>query len=130
MGPIADAMLPKLLAPATLEHEPGVVARVREMILSTKPEGAAAALRGMALRRDQTDLLKEISVPVLVLAGAEDTITPPSDAGAMSGRIGGSRLEIIEGAGHVSNVERPEQFNRALLSFLGEVRAAGKGVEA
>jgi 3-oxoadipate enol-lactonase len=127
MEPIADSMLPKLLAPATLEREPGVVARVREMILSTKPEGAAAALRGMAQRRDQTDLLEKISVPVLVIVGGEDAITPPSDAEAMSGRIEGSRLEIIEGAGHVSNVERPGQFNRALLTFLGDVRAAGRG---
>jgi 3-oxoadipate enol-lactonase len=127
MGPIADTMLPKLLAPATLEREPEVVARVREMILKTKPEGAAAALRGMAVRRDQTDLLAEMSVPVLVLVGGEDAITPPSDAEAMSRRIEGSRLEIIEGAGHVSNVERPGQFNRALLNFLGGVRTGGRG---
>ena len=41
-------MLPKLLAPATLAERPDIVTRVREMILGTKPEGAAAALRGMA----------------------------------------------------------------------------------
>jgi pimeloyl-ACP methyl ester carboxylesterase len=125
MGVIADSMIPKLFAPATLERETGVVARVREMILGTKPEGAAAALRGMAVRRDQTDFLKEIRVPVLILVGGEDAITPPADSEAMRGRIEGSRLEVIEGAGHVSNLERPEEFNRALASFLGSVREGG-----
>ncbi|HYP54028.1 MAG TPA: alpha/beta hydrolase, partial [Pyrinomonadaceae bacterium] len=77
MGPIADAMTPKLLAPATLEHRPETVARVREMILGTEPRGAAAALRGMALRRDQTDLLPSLRVPALVVVGSEDSLTPP-----------------------------------------------------
>lgn len=122
MGVIADAMLPKLFAPATQERQPEVVARVREMMLATKPEGAAAALRGMAVRRDQTELLTEIKVPVLILVGSEDAITPPADSQLMHGKIEGSRLEIVEGAGHVSNLERPEQFNRALLDFLGDVQ--------
>lgn len=118
MGPIADAMLPKLLAPATRVRRPDVVARVREMILGTKPEGAAAALRGMALRRDQSDLLGTINVPTLIVVGSEDAITPPSDAEAMRVKIGGARLVKIEGAGHVSNVERPGEFDRALAEFL------------
>lgn len=125
MSTIADSMLPKLLAPATHERKPEVVARVREMILKTKPEGAAAALRGMAVRRDQTEFLPEIKVPVLILVGSEDAITPPADSRAMHGRIEGSRLEIIEGAGHVSNLERPEEFNRALVSFLGGLGEGG-----
>ena len=119
MEPIADAMLPKLLAPATRERRPDVVARVREMILGTNPGGAAAALRGMAARRNQTDLLEAINVPTLIAVGSEDAITPPSDAEAMRAKIKGSRLVKIEGAGHVSNVERPDEFNRALAEFLG-----------
>jgi 3-oxoadipate enol-lactonase len=118
MEPIADAMLPKLLAPATRERRPDVVARVREMILGSNPEGAASALRGMAARRDQTDLLEAAGVPTLVVVGSEDAITPPSEAEAMSAKIKGSRLVKIEGAGHVSNVERPGEFNRALADFL------------
>jgi pimeloyl-ACP methyl ester carboxylesterase len=119
MEPIADAMLPKLLAEATRERRPDVVARVREMILGTNPQGAAAALRGMAVRRDQTDLLPEIGVPTLIVVGSEDAITPPSDSEAMHAKVKGSRLLKIEGAGHVSNVERPGEFNRALAEFLG-----------
>jgi 3-oxoadipate enol-lactonase len=118
MAPIADAMLPKLLSTSTREHSPEVVERVRRMMLGVKPEGAAAALRGMAERRDQTDLLPKIDVPTLVIVGSEDSVTPPSDAEAMHSRIDGARLVVIEGAGHVSNVERPVEFDRALVEFL------------
>jgi len=118
MGPIADAMMPKLLAPATLERSPRTVARVREMILGTEPRGAASALRGMALRRDQTDLLPRLQAPALVLVGSEDSLTPPSDAEAMHNLIPDSRLVVLDGAAHVSNLERAEEFNLAVREFL------------
>ena len=120
MAGIADAMLPKLLTPETVSKHPEVVKRVRDMMLKTKPEGAAAALRGMAERDDQTELLAKIAVPALILVGAEDAITPVPDSEKMHGAIPGSRLVVIENAGHVSNIERAEQFNDALLSFLKE----------
>lgn len=118
MAPITDSMLPKLLSEETRAKRPDVVVRVREMMLATKPEGAAAALRGMALRRDQTDLLREIESPTLIVVGNEDAVTPPAEAEALKGQIKDSRLVRIEGAGHLSNVERPEEFNLALVDFL------------
>jgi 3-oxoadipate enol-lactonase len=123
MSTIADAMLPKLLAPATHAAEPQIVRRVSDMILQTDPQGAAAALRGMAVRRDQTKLLGEIKCPVLIIVGSLDAITPPADAEFMHREISGSRLEVIAGAGHVSNLERPAEFNRALEKFLGGLEA-------
>ena len=116
--PLADSMLPKLLSASTLEGGPDVVERVRSMMLAVRPEGAAAALRGMAARRDQTELLPRIDVPTLILVGAEDAITPPSDAEAMAAKIKGARLVRVEGAAHLSNVERPGEFNRALVDFV------------
>lgn len=121
MRTIADAMLPKLLAPATQAERPEIVARISDMILHTNPQGAAAALRGMALRRDHTKLLREIKCPVLIIVGSLDAITPPADAELMRREISGSRLEVIADAGHVSNVERPVEFNRALEKFLDEL---------
>lgn len=120
MAGIADGMLPKLLTPETVSKHPEVVKRVRDMMLKTKPEGAAAALRGMAERDDQTELLAKITVPVLILVGAEDAITPVADSEKMHAAISGSHLVVLENAGHVSNIERTEQFNNALLSFLKE----------
>ena len=120
MAGIADAMLPKLLTPETVSKRPEIVKRVRDMMLKTKPEGAAAALHGMAARDDQRDLLAKITAPTLILVGAEDAITPVADSEKMHQGIAGSRLVVIENAGHVSNLERTEQFNDALLSFLKE----------
>jgi 3-oxoadipate enol-lactonase len=121
MAGIVDAMLPKLLAPETVSKRPEVVKRIRDMMLRTKPEGAAAALLGMAARDDQTEHLSRIISPALIIVGREDAITPLQDSEKMHQEMGGSRLEIIENAGHVSNIEQPEQFNKALLRFLHEV---------
>lgn len=93
-------------------------------MVQTKPEGAAAALQGMAQRQDQTSFLPAITAPTLIIVGSEDKITPVGEAELMHRAIAGSRLEIIEGAGHVSNIEQPEKFNRALGSFLRDVETA------
>lgn len=118
MAGIADSMLPKLLTPETVSKRPEVVKRVRDMMLKTKPEGAAGALLGMAEREDQTPLLSQISCPVLILVGREDPITPVQDSEKMNRAIAGSRLVVIENAAHVSNLERTEQFNDELVRFL------------
>jgi len=121
MASIADAMLPKLLTPDTVSKRPEVVKRIRDMMLKTKPEGAAGALLGMAQRDDQTEFISSIKVPTLIVAGREDAITPPADSEAMHSKIAGSRLIVIENAGHVSNLEQTEQFNDALLAFLNSI---------
>src|SRR5215213_898002 len=120
MAGIADAMLPKLLTPETVSKHPEIVKRVRDMMLKTKPEGAAAALRGMAEREDQTGLLPKISVPTLILVGAEDAITPVADSEKMHHAIKGSSLVVLDHAGHVSNMERTQEFNQAFLRFLSQ----------
>jgi len=118
MSDIAEATMPKLLAPRTLAAKPEVVARVREMILRANPEGAAAAQRGMAARRDYSDDLPSINLPVLIIVGRQDPIRPVADAEFMHRGLSGSRLEIIEDAAHMTNMEQPEIFNRALLGIL------------
>ena len=118
MNDIAEATLPKLLAPRTLAAKLEVVARVREMILRADPQGAAAAQRGMAARRDYSDDLPNINVPALIIVGRQDPIRPVADAEFMHRGFGDSRLEIIEDAAHMTNMEQPEIFNRTLERFL------------
>jgi len=118
MAGITDAMLSKLLTPETVSKRPEVVKRIRDMMLKTKPAGAAAALMGMAAREDQTELLPRISVPTLILVGRDDPITPLQDSEKMHDTIAGSRLVVIENASHVSNIEQSAVFNAALSSFL------------
>lgn len=122
-GAVAERMLPKLLGPSTQKSRPEVVAAAREMILSTSPAGIARALRGMAARPDSFDLLPRIDCPTLVLVGEEDVLTPPAEAEMLAKAIPGAKLAIIPGAGHLSNLEQPERFNRLLAGFLGQLPA-------
>lgn len=118
MVPISIATLPKLLAPGTIAEKPDLVKRVRAMITRSDPKGAAAAQRGMAARRDYTEDLPQINVPTLIIVGREDSIRPVADAEFLQRGIRNSRLEIIEDAAHMTNMEQPEVFNKALLEFL------------
>ena len=119
-GPAAavEAFLPKLLGETTHRERPQLVARVRETILATPARGIADALAGLASRADSTPTLREIRVPTLIVCGAEDTITPPTESEAMQRAIAGSSLEIIPRAGHLANLETPEPYNTALSRFL------------
>jgi len=119
MEGIANSLLPKLLAPETVARRPEVVKQVREMMVKTVPQGAAAALHGMAQRQDQTSFLYRIISPTLIVVGREDSITPVADAELMHREIGGSRLEIIENAAHVSCLDQADEFNRIVIKFLG-----------
>jgi 3-oxoadipate enol-lactonase len=121
MVPISIATLPKLLGPRTLAEKPDVVKRVRGMITRCDPKGAAAAQRGMAARRDYTEDLPKINVPTLIIVGREDSIRPVADAEFMHRGIRNSRLEIIEDAAHMTNMEQPEVLNKALLMFLKQL---------
>jgi len=117
----AEAFVPKLLGETTKRERPQVVARVREIVLGNPPRGIADALAGLAARADSTPTLREIRVPTLVVCGEEDTLTPPADAEALQRGIAGSRLVLVPRAGHLTNLEDPDAFNRAFLGFLGEV---------
>ena len=123
MAGIADTMLPKLLTPETVSKRPEVVKRVRDMMLKTKPQGAASALLGMAEREDQTEFISTIRVPTMILVGREDAITPLADSETMQSKISTSHLVVLDNAGHVSNVEQTDQFNFALSAFLNRVFA-------
>ena len=69
-------------------------------------------------RQDSTPLLREISVPTLVICGEEDVITPRPEAEILQRGIKGAELVMIPKAGHLPSMETPEAFNAALSSFL------------
>lgn len=114
----ADEVLERMVAPSA---DPRVKAHVHRMMTATDPGPAAAALRARAQRPDYRDLLTRVTVPVLVVVGADDTYTPVSDAEAMHAALPDSTLRVIEGAAHLPNLERPKEFNEMLGKFLAHV---------
>jgi 3-oxoadipate enol-lactonase len=112
-------VLGKWLAPETLEARPHVAEKVRAMIVGNEAEAVARAQEAMAARADSTPVLGNISCPALVIVGEKDALTPPGEAEKIAAGIGGARLVTIPAAGHLSNLENPAPFNRALLEFLG-----------
>jgi pimeloyl-ACP methyl ester carboxylesterase len=118
MAGYADEVLFKMVAPYA---DAEVAAHVRRMMTATDPVGAAAALRGRAERPDYRDLLTRVTVPALVVVGADDEYTPVSDAEAMHAALPDSTLHVVDGAAHLPNLERPDAFNKALEGFLARL---------
>jgi pimeloyl-ACP methyl ester carboxylesterase len=116
---VAEAMPAKLFAASTFAEQPRVVAAVKKMIEETDPAGLAAAQRGMAEREDVRSWLPQINVPTLVVVGREDMISPVDEMRAIAEAIPGAKFEVIERAGHMAPMERPEEFNRLLREFVG-----------
>ncbi|HEX9982001.1 MAG TPA: alpha/beta hydrolase [Thermoanaerobaculia bacterium] len=115
LGPIVDSMLPKML---TRNASPEMVDEVREIMESTSPAGAIAALGAMATRPDSTPLLPSLDIRTLIITGADDPITPPADAKRMAAAIPNAKAVILDDAAHLSNYQQPEAFNRAAFLWL------------
>lgn len=114
---LADELLPNLLATGA---SAGARARLRTMVEETPYETALAVLAGMRDRKDRSALLGGITVPTLVVAGAEDRLIPADQAVSLAAAVPGARLEVVSGAGHLPPLEAPETFNRVLKGFWSE----------
>lgn len=118
IAPVADQMLPRLLSARTIDERPAIASGVRAMIESVTARAVDAALDAMMTRPDSTADLAGISCATLVIVGDEDAVTPVADADAMHRAIERSVLVTLSDAGHLSNLEQPEAFSRALADFL------------
>lgn len=120
---VADQMQPRMLAEITVRQQPNIVHRLRQVMEACPPltiEHASAAMRD---RPDRTAILSDIQVPVLIIVGDSDAITPPTMAESMRQRTPRATLAVIANAGHMSPMEQPEQVNRALREFLEKVKS-------
>ncbi|MCC5574074.1 alpha/beta fold hydrolase [Microtetraspora sp. AC03309] len=118
---LVEEVLPPQLGATTKRSRPMVTGRVRGLVQSAPPAAVAWAQRAMAARPDSFDTLRGLKVPALVIVGDEDELSPPSEAEAMAGAVPDSRLVVIEAAGHLSAMEQPEAFNRAVADFVRSV---------
>jgi 3-oxoadipate enol-lactonase len=117
MRAMAEARVEALLAEPA---DPAVRSEVVETMARIDPEAFRIGAEAVWLA-DQRDRVASIAVPTLILCGDQDRPTPPALSEELHAMIPGSRLEMIAGAGHLTNLERPEAFNRLLDDFLGTI---------
>ena len=118
----ADESIKNLFAPESFTTKKVEIASVREMIMNTSKQTLYKTLRAFYERKETCSKLSEIKVPVLIMVGKEDKITPPDVALSMHEKIKGSTIHIIDHAGHLSNLENSEEFNNRLTGFLSLIR--------
>jgi 3-oxoadipate enol-lactonase len=92
--------------------------RVKGIIAAQPAEAIAAAALGMAERVDSTPDLPGIAVPTLVVTSTGDTLIRPDATRPMAEAIPDAQLELLEGAGHLSNLEAPQEFTRLVEEHL------------
>lgn len=115
---IADRMIAGMVGKTSREKNPDLVEGMHRMMSLAPAAGVEGALTALMERVDSGPTLATITVPTLIVVGEEDALTPVAESRAMHQAIRGSRLEVLAGAGHVSNVERPAAFNHVLSEFL------------
>lgn len=117
----AEESIKNFFAPESFTIKSDEIDAIREMIVKTSEQTLSKTLLALSVRKETCSKLSEIRVPVLIMVGKEDKITPPAAAQFMHEKIKGSSLHILEHAGHLSNIENPGEFNSTLMTFIGSV---------
>lgn len=111
-----DEMKPNYLAPGP--GQKGVLDLCMQMAETLGPEVFARQSTAIQTRPDQTETLRGLRVPTLVLCGAADTLCPPQRHHFMADLIPGATLAVVPGAGHLPVLEQPDLTNEALATWL------------
>jgi pimeloyl-ACP methyl ester carboxylesterase len=101
--------------------DPALWDKVKEIIRRQPAHAIAAASLGMAERTDSRPILGEIDVPTAVIVGSADTLTPPEMSHTIADAIPGAELTVLDGAGHLSNLEDPDGFTQGVRNLLRRV---------
>jgi pimeloyl-ACP methyl ester carboxylesterase len=106
----------------SIENKKDIVSQLKSVVFSNSKRIIIEGLEAIAERTETCSTLNEIAIPTLIICGREDGLTPIAQSEYMHSKIEGSQLRIIDNAGHVSNLEQPDQFNEHLLNFLTNIR--------
>ncbi len=116
---VADAMLGKMLTPATITESPELAERVRALMAASPVPGILGALAAMRERPDSMELLPTLDgTPALVVCGEEDQLVPPDRSRVMVDAMPHARLVVIPGAAHLTTMERGEEVTAAIREFV------------
>jgi len=121
-GGLAEVMqhelMPRYLAQGATRHD--ILDLCLDMALALGPAVFATQSQALATRPDQTATLEEFRGPALVLTGAQDRLCPRERHELMAALIPGARLVVVENAGHLATLERPDETTAALGRWLEE----------
>lgn len=102
----------------SIRNKKDLVEKLHGVVFANSDNIIKKGLVALAERSETCSTLNEITIPTLIICGREDEVTPLSQSESMHSTIKGSILHVIENAGHVSNLEQPQEFNEQLLNFL------------
>ncbi|HSK25131.1 MAG TPA: 3-oxoadipate enol-lactonase [Egicoccus sp.] len=117
MDAVVDLVLDRFFSPAFLASGDPGVERVRQALRSADPEGYAASCDALAAA-DLRERAAEVAAACLVVVGTADAATPPADAQQLRDLVPAAAYAELEGAGHLANLERPDEFTRLVADFL------------
>ena len=115
-----DGFVPRMVATGDL----AALHATRAIADAQDPEAVAGALEALAGRADRRPDLPAMAMPALVIAGSEDGLTPPALSEAMVAALPDARLHLVAGAGHLTALERPEEWAATVRPFLAGLDAA------
>ena len=118
LQPFTEEFIKKIFAPESFKLCYDYVKLIQNTTLSSSSLGICGVLLAQAGRTDMTHVLPEINVPTLIMVGENDNLTPITSSNIMYEKIKDSQLKIISNAGHVSNLENTDEFNKCMLEFL------------
>lgn len=118
-----ESYLPRYFAPAAYRDKPHLVERARAVMARQDPRGCADLIRGMKQRVASDDLLADVRVPALVIAGAHDAYISPAALRATAAAMPGAAYVELADAGHLPQFEAPERTARALAELAARARA-------
>jgi pimeloyl-ACP methyl ester carboxylesterase len=119
--PLLVNVYPKLLGATTFAQRPELADSVRASVSAAPSVAAGWAQLAMAARPDSLPTLAAVNVPSLVVVGAEDVLSPPSDAKDMADVLPDGELVVIAGAGHLTPLEAPAEVTAALQGLMRRV---------
>ncbi len=117
LAPLLEPTLERWFTPEFVRQAPPILEKIRRQFLATSISGyvgCSQAIMGL----DYLERLGRIGLPTLIVVGEDDPGTPVSAARAMQERMVSSKLVVLPGARHLSNVEQADEFNRAVMDFL------------
>jgi 3-oxoadipate enol-lactonase len=117
MQPLVKPTLERWFTAPYRSAHPETMERIGKLIADTPVPGYVGCCRAIP-KLNLTDRLKEIKVPIQIIVGADDQGTPVAMSQAIHENAPGSRLDILPAAAHLSNIEQPQAFDRALAEFL------------